>query len=195
MANIMVSIIAAYLVGCFPTAYLVGRLHKGLDIREVGDRNMGAANVYRQVGHWSGLFVCLADIGKGILAIAISRWLGVSDQITLVSGFAVVVGHNWPVFLGFRGGRGEATATGVLLSLLPRETLILIGVASIPLAITRNMIFSSIFLFLPLPLLAWWFGASGMYIAFSMVLPALVGFTHYLTTRNLPADVERGALR
>ncbi len=189
------SIVIAYLIGCFPTAYLMGRLRKRLDIRQVGDKNVGAANVYRQVGRWSGLAVALIDIGKGALAMGISRWLNVPDRIALVAGVAVVAGHNWPVFLGFKGGRGEAASVGVLLTLLPREMLILIGVGLIPLIITRNLIFASIFLFVPLPFVSWWFGAPVTYIFYSMLLPAIVGFTHYLTTRNLPADVERGALR
>lgn len=195
MIAIVFSIVAAYLIGCFPTAYLVSRVRKRLDIRQVGDKNVGAANVYRQVGHWSGLLVALADIGKGSLAMGVSRWVNVPEHIALVSGVAVVVGHNWPVFLGFKGGRGEAASVGVLLTLLPREMLILIGVGLVPLIMTRNIIFSSIFLFVPLPLVSWWFGAPVIYILYGMLLPAIVGTTHYLTTRNLPADVERGALR
>ena len=187
------SLITGYLLGSFPSAYLAGRLMKGVDIRQLGDGNMGAANAWRELGARAGIAVATIDVGKGAAAILIARAIGVPLPVLLLTGVAAVAGHNWPIFLKFRGGRGAATAIGVLSTILPYEMLILLGVALIPFAITRNIIITSTFLFAPLPLVAWWFGAPGVLIAYSIALPCLVGFTHFITTRHAPAKVnERG---
>ncbi len=186
-------VIMGYLLGSFPTAYIVGRLMRGVDIRELGDGNMGAANTWRELGARAGITVGIVDIGKGAAALLIARAIGVPLPVILLTGLAVVAGHNWPILLKFRGGRGEATTIGVLSTMLPYEMLILFGVALIPFAITRNVVIASAFLFSPLPLVAWWFGAPGVLIAYCIALPCLVGFTHYITTRHAPAKLkERG---
>jgi glycerol-3-phosphate acyltransferase PlsY len=186
-------VIMGYLLGSFPSAYIAGRLLKGVDIRQLGDGNMGAANAWRVLGARAGVAVATIDIGKGAAAILIARAIGVPLPVVLLTGVTAVAGHNWPFLLKFRGGRGEASAIGVLSTMLPYEMLILLGVASIPFAITRNVIITPAFLFSPLPLVAWWFGESGALIAYSIALPCLVGFTHFITTRHAPAKVnERG---
>lgn len=186
-------VITAYLIGAIPSAYIAGRLLKGVDIREVGDRNVGAANAFRELGARAGIAVGIIDVGKGATALLIAEALGVPLPALLLTGLAAVAGHNWPIFLKFRGGRGEATTVGVLLTLMPRETLIVFAVAALPFFITHNIILTSVFLFVPLPLVAWLLGASGALIAYCIALPCLVGFTHYVTTRHLPAQVnERG---
>lgn len=187
------SLIIGYLVGSFPSAYLAGRLLRGVDIRQLGDGNMGAANAWRELGARAGVAVAIIDVGKGAAAILIARAMGVPLPVLLLTGIAAVAGHNWPFFLKFRGGRGEATTIGILLTMLPYPMLILLGVASIPFATTRNVILTSAFLFSPLPLVAWWLGASGMLIAYSIALPCLVGLTHYITTRHAPAKVNERA--
>jgi glycerol-3-phosphate acyltransferase PlsY len=109
-----------------------------------------------------------------------------------MAGFAVVAGHIWSPFIGFRGGRGEATASGVLVVLLPREMFILLGVGIIPFLIThRNTMVLGAILFAPLWLVAWLMGASGDLILFSIALPCLVGITHYFSTRKLPPEVRQ----
>lgn len=184
------AVIIGYLLGSIPSAYIAGRLLKGVDIREVGDRNMGAANAWRELGARAGTAVALADIGKGALAILIARLVAVPESVVLLAGVAAVAGHNWPIFLRFRGGRGQATTIGALLTLMPREMLIVLGVAALPFFTTRNIILTSAFLFVPLPLVAWCLGAPGLLIAYCIALPCLVGFTHFLTTRHLAADVR-----
>ncbi|MDD5083171.1 MAG: glycerol-3-phosphate acyltransferase [Dehalococcoidales bacterium] len=103
-----------YLLGAIPTAFIAGHLLKGKDIRQVGDGNMGAANAYHQLGPKTGVIVALIDASKGALVIAIAQMADVSQIAVLLSGVAAVVGHNWPVFIGFRGGRGVSTTIGVL---------------------------------------------------------------------------------
>ncbi|MBI4302462.1 MAG: glycerol-3-phosphate acyltransferase [Chloroflexi bacterium] len=182
-----------YLLGSLPWAYIAGRLLKGIDIREVGDRNMGAANVYREVGHKAGIAVLLGDTGKGTVSILIAQVAMLPLPGVLLSGLAAVMGHNWPAFLGFRGGRGAATTLGVLLALIPQAVLLLVALAAVPFLLTRNIILASAILFAPLSLVAWWTGASSILVAYSIALPCLVGATHFLTTRHLPDDVRKKA--
>ena len=161
MINIVIAIIIGYLLGSIPSAYLAGRLRKGVDIREVGSKNMGAMNVYYQVGLMEAVLVTLADLGKGIGAILLVRWL---SGIPLISGFdlltgltsaAGIIGHIFPVFLKFRGGKGGATAIGILLFLMPRAIPFLVIVFAIALLITRNPTFSYSLLLIVFPFVAW----------------------------------------
>ena len=183
-------VITGYLLGSIPSAYVAGRLTRGVDIRELGDGNMGAANAWRELGPRAGIAVGIVDVGKGALTVLIANAVGISLLMVLVAGLAAVAGHNWPLFLRFRGGRGEATTLGILSALMPREMLIVLGIAAVPFLISRNVTFTSVFLFVPLPLVAWLSGAPGILIAYSIALPCLVGFTHYITTRHLPAKVK-----
>jgi len=104
-AFIALALICAYLIGSFPSAYIAGRARKGIDIRKVGSRNVGAMNVFYKIGFWEGVLVLAVDMGKGAAAVALARWLGVPMIAELCAGAAVVIGHGFPIFLKFRGGR------------------------------------------------------------------------------------------
>lgn len=178
-------VVLGYLLGSIPTAYIAGHLLKGVDIRRVGDENMGAANAFRQLGAKVGVAVGIVDAGKGALAVFIALAANVPQAAVLFTGAAVVVGHNWPIFIGFRGGRGESTTIGVLLATITQPMLILAGPALLALLIFRNVILASCVLFIPLPLVCWWLGVPGMLTAYGIALPCLVGFTHFLRTRRV----------
>jgi len=177
-------ILLGYFLGSIPTAYIAGHILKGIDIRQIGDENMGAANVFRQLGPKAGVAVGLVDAGKGALAILIAQAANIPQVAVLFTGAVVVIGHNWSVFIGFRGGRGESTTIGVLLTVITQPMLIVAGPAILALLIRRNVILASAFLFIPLPLVCWWLGIPGLLVAYSMALPSLVGFTHFLRTRR-----------
>ena len=98
------TIAVSYLLGSIPSAYIMARLRKGVDIRQLGVGNMGAANVLRHIGVWEGIAVGLTDIAKGAAAILIAQALSVSQLWLLGAGFSALLGHNFPVFAGFRGG-------------------------------------------------------------------------------------------
>ncbi len=120
--NIFLSIIAliiAYLLGSLPSAFIIGKTRRNMDIRKVGSRNMGAMNTFYNVGFWWGMLVLAMDIIKGILAVMAARWLGAPQYIDLACGAMAIVGHNLPVFLKFKGGKGGATLIGVLISIMP----------------------------------------------------------------------------
>ena len=183
-----VLILIGYLLGSLPTAYIAGRICKGEDIRRMGDENSGAANAYRELGSKAGILVGLIDAGKGALAVLIAQAGGASQTVVMFTGIAAVAGHNWPVFIGFRGGRGESTAIGVLLVLVTLPMLIMALPALLVLLWRKNVILASAVLFIPLSLVAWWTGTSGQLIIYSIALPCLVGFTHFLRTRSKTAQ-------
>jgi len=99
-------IILGYFLGSIPTAYVAGHILKGVDIRQIEDKNMGAANVFRQLNPKAGVAVGLVNVGKGTLAILIAQAANMPQIALMFTGAAAVIGHNWPVFIGFRGGRG-----------------------------------------------------------------------------------------
>jgi len=158
--DIVIAIVVGYLFGSFPSAYLAGRLRKGIDIRQVGSRNMGAINVYYEVGLVEAALVSIADLGKGIAAILlVRRLLGMPlissfDLITGLTSAAAVLGHVFPAFLKFRGGKGGATAIGILIFLMPLAAPFLFAVFAIALFITRNPTFSYSLLLIVFPFVA-----------------------------------------
>ncbi|GAI24028.1 unnamed protein product, partial [marine sediment metagenome] len=135
-------IICGYLMGSLPTAYIMSRLRKGVDIREVGTRNMGAMNVIYSIGIAEGILVLLIDVAKGAAAVLLARSLGMPPIIEFSAGAAAVLGHGFPVFLKFRGGRGGATAIGVLVFLMPWVLAVGLPLFGIVLLITRFPTFS-----------------------------------------------------
>jgi len=165
----ILSIIIGYPLGSIPTAYIVARKRKGIDIRNVGSRNMGAANVMREIGTREGIFVGLIDIAKGAGTILIAQTLNISELWVFGAGFAALVGHNFPVFAGFRGGKGSATVIGIFLVLAPLSMLVTLVIVAIPFFTTRK--FSAAILigialvvvgFALLPLFIWLFEGSLM---------------------------------
>jgi len=182
-------VVLGYLLGSIPTAYIAGRLLGRGDIRQLGDGNMGANNAFRQLGAKVGVTVGIIDAAKGAVAIliakAVTQTTDVSQPILLITGVATVIGHNWPVFLGFRGGEGTSTTIGILVTLITKPMLIMAGPAILTLVLTRNTTPAGAVLFIPLPFLCLWLDIHGAVIGYSLALPCLVGITHYLRTRRV----------
>ncbi len=145
------ALLSGYLFGSLPTAYCLGRWLKKVDIRQVGSRNMGSLNAFRVLGPFWGGVTFLFDAGKGILAVAFARWSNWSDGAVILAGIMAVAGHNWPLFLGFRGGKGAATSLGVVAATQRPELTIILAVIIAAYAITRNVSFGLglAFVFLP----------------------------------------------
>ena len=173
--NTILAIVIAYLLGSIPFAYIAARLKKGVDIRQLGGRNVGALNTMREIGVAVGFAVLFADIAKGSLAVLIAQWLGLSLIWVFVVGFAAVVGHNWSIFLKFKGGKGAATTMGVLLALVPREFGISFAIIALVVVVTSNIRLAIGIGLAFLPLIVWQFGGSGMLIIYSLVLPLFCG--------------------
>ena len=118
-------LVAAYLLGATPTSYLAGRLARGIDLREHGSRNLGATNVYRVLGWGFAIPVALIDIAKGAVPVWLfGRWAQGPAWLPAALGVAAVVGHVFSPFVGFKGGKGVATAGGMFLALAPVAVMI-----------------------------------------------------------------------
>jgi len=172
-----------YIIGSLPTAFLAGRILKGKDIRQIGDENAGAANAYRELGARTGILVFIIDAAKGAAVIFIAQAAHMTQVTVMLAGAAAIIGHNWPVFLGFRGGRGVSTTIGILLVLVTLPMLILALPTLIILTLRKNVTPSMAFLFIALPLVDWWLKVPGILIAYGIALPALTGITSYFRTR------------
>src|SRR3954468_3080731 len=156
MITALILICIAYLVGSIPFGYLIVRAKVRDDVRESGSGGTGATNVTRRAGKLAGLLTLLLDAAKGIVAVALVKWVLGSSEGNLVvalSGIAAIVGHCFPIWLGFRGGKGVATAVGVLLFLAPwcmaAAALVFIAVVSA----TRYVSLGSIVATIAFPLL------------------------------------------
>ncbi len=183
----VLSIISGYLLGSIPTAYIVARLRKGIDIRTVGTGNMGGANVMREIGAREGILVILIDVLKGMVAVLIARTLNISELWVFGAGFAALLGHNFPLFAGFRGGRGTATCIGIFLVLAPEATLVALLIVVIPFFATRKFPAAALIGvalaslgFTLLPLFIWLLENSLMLVYYALT----VGI--FMLVRNLP---------
>jgi glycerol-3-phosphate acyltransferase PlsY len=179
--SIAIALVCAYLLGSIPTAYFVTKIQKKIDIRTIGTRNMGAMNVFYEIGFWWGLAVLLVDVGKGVAAMAIAEALKVHEYIYLLTGIVAVLGHSFPVFLGFKGGKGGATSIGVLIYLMkPWAILINFGVFALLFLITRTPTISYGLAFICYPFIAWYmFDHNWKWIVFTVLL-LLVPLIRYI---------------
>ena len=187
-------VLAGYIIGACPTAYLFGQRLKGKDIRQLGDGNMGARNAYHELGHKTGILIFFIDAAKGSLAVLLCILFHAPQYITLTAGAAAVAGHNWPVFLGFRGGRGEATTIGILIVLLPLSVLIAAVPAFAVLLIRKNVIVASAVFFVLLLLVNWWRHVPGILVFYAVVLPIAVGLTHFSRVWHPHRTVGNGGM-
>lgn len=139
----VVFILIAYLLGSIPSGLIVGKIFYGVDIREHGSGNLGATNAFRTLGIKAGTVVIIADILKGTLATLLPIWFG-ADLHPLIAGMAAAIGHSFPIFAGFRGGKAVATSGGVLLAYEPVLFLLLVVAFLISLYISKYVSLSSI---------------------------------------------------
>jgi glycerol-3-phosphate acyltransferase PlsY len=114
MGTLLFALVLSYLIGSVPFSQIIGRLVKGIDLRKVGTGNVGGNNLIANAGTGWGLLGGLLDAAKGVTAMWLTQAIGVPYPLSLLAGLAAVAGHNWPVWLGFRGGKGIATGLGVL---------------------------------------------------------------------------------
>lgn len=173
MNAVLISVIVlliAYLLGSFPSAFIIGKARKGIDIRKVGSHNMGAMNTFYNVGFWWGMLVLLMDIGKGALAIGVARWMGSPQYIDLVAGIMVLVGHNFPVFLKFKGGKGGAAMIGVMVIVMPWGFVAYPALFGLLLLITKFPTMAYGLAFLCFPFLAGFVYHSTAYIIYSIII-------------------------
>jgi len=158
-------ICAAYLLGSISFAYLAGR-SRGIDLRTVGSKNVGATNVFRTLGRTIGIAVMALDIAKGVIAVELSNATTTSPW-PLIAAAAAILGHVFPVWLGFRGGKGVAVAGGAMIGLVPLAALIVIVIWVIVVAATRYVSVGSIAAAAVFPFLVLFVGASWPVVIFA----------------------------
>lgn len=184
-------LLGCYLLGSIPTGYLVTRALLGIDIREEGSHNVGATNVFRVVGIRAGTLTLAVDFVKGYLPIVLAKKFFPQDSLLVIlAGLSAIIGHMWPVFLLFRGGKGVATGAGVFLALLPIPTAISIGVFLIVVAAWRKISLGSILAALSLPLVTWLMHEPLPLIIFSAIIGLLIVARHTSNIRRLMRGEE-----
>ena len=182
----------AYLAGSLSTAYFLTRLVSGVDIRDVGSGNAGAVNVYRQVGSWAGLTVLAIDAFKGAAVILVVAALDLGDIVMFAGALAVLFGHNLPVFLGFRGGKGVAIIFGLSLAVLPLLTLLSLALSLTSGFATRNVVFGISVGFVAINVLTVYTGQSAAQVTLCLTLSAVVVTTHFaLSYRDVLNALQR----
>ncbi|MBU1035469.1 MAG: glycerol-3-phosphate 1-O-acyltransferase PlsY [bacterium] len=190
--KIALIIISCYLLGSIPFGYIVGKLFKKVDIREFGSGNIGATNAFRILGPSLASLVLLSDVGKGILSIYLVRFLSIDNLLIFtIAGLAVICGHDWSLFLGFKGGKGIATTFGVVFVLNPIISILAVTVWVIVIIITRYASLSSIFAVISILVFTILFKQPYEYIVFSAIILVLGIFKHKDNIERLKSKKER----
>jgi glycerol-3-phosphate acyltransferase PlsY len=182
-------IVSAYLLGSVPTGYILGSL-AGVDVRTAGSGNVGATNVARVVGKGRGALTLALDVGKGWLAVFVSLQLKVSLVCVVLVAMAVFLGHLYPIFLRFRGGKGVATALGIFLALAPLVTLILMGIFAAVVAPSRIVSLGSLVAALAAPLILWLFAEPAAVVTMGCFIAAMIIWRHRGNIQRLLAGTE-----
>lgn len=185
------SVLIGYVVGSVPFALLLAKRWGTGDLRLVGSGNVGAANVMRASGLTPGLLVAVLDMSKGMASVLIAERLAGSGPGPAVAGLAAVVGHVYPVWIGFRGGKGVATACGVFAMLAPVATMGAVLVFMGTVVTTRYVSLGSVLATVTLPTLAYLLGAGGPVLVVACAAAVLVLFRHRSNLRRLWSGTER----
>jgi len=190
--KIVLIIISCYLLGSIPFGYIVGKLFKKIDIRELGSGNIGTANAFRILGPSLASLVLIGDIGKGIFSIYLVQYLNIDNLLIItIAGLAVICGHNWSLFLGFKGGKGIATTFGVVFALNPTISILALIIWGVVLITTRYVSLSSIFAVISIFIFTILFKQPYEYIIFSAIILILGIFKHKENIERLKSGKER----
>ena len=184
LATILAAGAAAYLLGSISGSLWLGKL-RGVDIRTQGSGNAGGTNAFRTQGWAFALGTVLIDIGKGAAAVALMRWAGGDVVLQMLGALLAVAGHVWPVFHGFRGGKGAATLVGGLALLWPLALAPLLSVWLLVLLSTGYVGLATVLAGLALPLWALLEGRDGAWLGFAVAVAVLLAWTHRANLQRL----------
>lgn len=185
----VLAVVLAYLLGSIPFGYLAGRYWRGVDLRRQGSGNIGTTNAFRVLGKAAGSLVFAGDLAKGLVAGLLGTWIG-GPVFGLVTGTAAVVGHNYSVFLGFRGGRGVATSAGAVLAAAPVVLVASLAVWAVTLLASRYVSLASIIAAVFLPVFMLIFGYGAEYLIFALALACLMIYGHRPNLQRLARGTE-----
>lgn len=181
--------VLSYLLGSIPTGYIMAS-GTGVDIRRSGSGNIGATNVARTLGWKKGFLTLAIDAAKGLIPVLVAFGLSLGTAAAACAGLAAFLGHLYPIFLGFRGGKGIATALGVFLGIMPLVAVVLVCVFLILVGVSRQVSLGSVTAAGLAPIVAWLLGYPMPTIGVSLVIGALAIMRHRENIRRLIAGAE-----
>jgi glycerol-3-phosphate acyltransferase PlsY len=182
-------VLFAYLLGSVPTGYILGSV-AGVDVRKAGSGNIGATNVARVVGKRYAILTLVADIAKGFVPVIVALNIGLAPTATAFVGIAAFLGHLYPVFLRFRGGKGVATALGAFLGLAPWATLVSGVIFALVLLATRVVSLSSMVAAASAPIVFWLFFHSRILTGMSLFIALMIVLRHRGNIQRLLSGTE-----
>ena len=183
-------IIAAYLIGSIPTGLILGKLIWKKDLRQYGSRNIGATNAWRILGKKAGLLIFVLDFIKGQLGVLLGAYFLSSPGAMVVGGLFAIFGHMFPIFLGFKGGKGVSTTLGVIAALMPKVTAIIVLVWLVLVLITRYVSVGSVVAAVLAPILAAVFREPTIYFLFVLIAGVFIVLRHKENLARLKAGRE-----
>ncbi len=181
----------AYLLGSVPTGYLLYKLRTKEDIRGQGSQNIGATNVLRVTGWRLALPVALGDILKGALPVYLGLRLFSDPRIAILGGFLAVLGHCYPIYIRFKGGKGVATAVGVYSALALKPLLCILSVFALAILLTRKVSLGSLLAALSYPLFAWILEKDLNLVLLGLIIFMLITFRHRSNIHRLISGTEK----
>jgi acyl phosphate:glycerol-3-phosphate acyltransferase len=190
--GLTVMVVLAYLIGATPTSYIAARLGRGIDLREHGSKNLGATNVYRVLGWRYAIPVALVDMAKGAVPVAIlGPWSNGPAWFSVALGLAAVLGHIFSPYVGFKGGKGVATAAGMFLALAPAAVAISLPLWAVTLWFSGYVSVASLTVAVLFPLWVWLTAPGQPYTVWAAVaLGALIVYSHRHNIQRLRAGTE-----
>lgn len=188
--HFLLGFVLGHVCGSVPSGLWLVQAFHGIDIRNYGSKNIGTTNVFRTVGPKTAVLVLIADAFKGILAVGIMSYFFHNPLLDVVTALGVLLGHNYSLFLGFNGGKGVATALGLLIFMMPKVAVASFGIWLVCVLLTRYVSLGSIMAAVFTPPLAWYLGYPSAYVIFSVVAAFFVVLRHKENIHRLLTGTE-----
>ena len=188
--HFLLGFVLGHVCGSVPSGLWLVQAFHGIDIRNYGSKNIGTTNVFRTVGPKTAVLVLIADAFKGILAVGIISYLFHNPLLDVVTALGTLLGHNYSLFLGFKGGKGVATALGLLIFMMPKVAVASFGIWLVCVLLTRYVSLGSIMAAIFTPPLAWYLGYPSAYVIFSVVAAFFVVLRHKENIHRLLTGTE-----
>ncbi len=188
--HLLLGFVLGHVCGSVPSGLWLVQAFHGIDIRNYGSKNIGTTNVFRTVGPKTAVLVLIADAFKGILAVGIMSYFFHNPLLDVVTALGALLGHNYSLFLGFKGGKGVATALGLLIFMMPKVAVASFGIWLVCVLLTRYVSLGSIMAAIFTPPLAWYLGYPSAYVIFSVVAAFFVVLRHKENIHRLLTGTE-----
>ena len=188
--HFLLGFVLGHVCGSVPSGLWLVQAFHGIDIRNYGSKHIGTTNVFRIVGPKTAVLVLIADAFKGILAVGIMSYFFHNPLLDVVTALGALLGHNYSLFLGFKGGKGVATALGLLIFMMPKVAVASFGIWLVCVLLTRYVSLGSIMAAIFTPPLAWYLGYPSAYVIFSVVAAFFVVLRHKENIHRLLTGTE-----